>query len=338
MKDGFDSHESKQKHQFSISISLSGSTPLTSTYANPETSPITTNTPTGSTPLTSTYANLETSPITTNTPTAVAADRACSHQYNSFCYELFYDEKTFAEAHRTCLSLGSGSNLASIADQYENDFLKVLIVDHSSQPEVDYWIGLTNTRYRWFNGRLLLFANFNQDLSNCVVVNGNDFSWKSNPCEDTEIFVCEQKKDPNLRVCSHHVRTMVPTAVGGDTPCSEFEYNGSCYTKSLVPGSIIFAINECSNNGADLLQIETYDEQQFLEDNAIGTDDLWLNLNTTGSNGHSWSDGTNMNYDYFGSEYKQNGGICFRLNRDDGWHWNDDNCNSKHNFVCKWTR
>ncbi|KAJ8046414.1 C-type mannose receptor 2 [Holothuria leucospilota] len=277
----------------------------------------TTDRQTSSTPHMTTEPTTEQKTTTIGLTTLAAANRVCHHSRPPYCYELIYEKKTYAEAYHSCRGLGAGSNLVSMVDADEDNDVKLLIVDESSEPTEDYWMGLGRTRYSWEDGKTLLYHNFDSGYVDgmCTVMSNGDYKWKSRACTSIEKTVCESDK--------------------GSQSCT-VEFEGSCYDLLASSSTQATARTTCEASGGYVLQIESKEEQLFIQGQFSISQDIWIGLKSDGGNGFRWTDGASYGYDYFGSDYDNNYAVCFRIDYNDGFHWNDDKCDTLHNFICKW--
>lgn len=124
----------------------------------------------------------------------LAVNRSCPHKLDGFCYEPFYDDSTYLDAHNHCRSFGTGSNLVSILNFEEASRLKELIVNEFFEPYEDYWIGLMSNRYQWGDGSPLLYENFifSYVPGTCVILSPN-LSWIAESCTKRNLFLCERE-------------------------------------------------------------------------------------------------------------------------------------------------
>ncbi|XP_017284451.1 layilin [Kryptolebias marmoratus] len=123
------------------------------------------------------------------------------------------------------------------------------------------------------------------------------------------------------------------------------------------------ARQSCRSDGGELLSIETESEQRlmerFIQELKVGDGDFWIGLRRSpqhhraGNTGpgcpsqYYWLDGSKAKYrNWHWDEPSCGTGMCVVLYhqpsapRDEDGHflfrWNDDNCSSKNNFVCKY--
>ncbi|KAM6973203.1 layilin [Aplochiton taeniatus] len=138
-----------------------------------------------------------------------------------------------------------------------------------------------------------------------------------------------------------------------------------CYKVSYIQDSRLRLTYQearlaCRSDGGDLLSIETEGEQRLLErfisQLEAGDGDFWIGLRrspqrpriTTGCpSQYFWLDGSKAKFrNWHWDEPSCGGEMCAVLYHqpsappNEGGHflfgWNDDNCNSKNNFVCKY--
>ncbi|XP_037534093.1 chondrolectin [Nematolebias whitei] len=146
---------------------------------------------------------------------------------------------------------------------------------------------------------------------------------------------------------------------GTERPC----YKAFYFQESRRRLSFEDATRSCRLDGGELLSVETESEQRlierFIQELKVGDGDFWIGLRrspqyhsarNTGPGCPSqyyWLDGSKAKYrNWHWDEPSCGTGMCVVLYhqpsapRDEDGHflfqWNDDNCSSKNNFVCKY--
>uniref|UniRef100_A0A3P9DJE8 C-type lectin domain-containing protein n=1 Tax=Maylandia zebra TaxID=106582 RepID=A0A3P9DJE8_9CICH len=118
--------------------------------------------------------------------------------------------------------------------------------------------------------------------------------------------------------------------------CPEgWSFNHSCYLLSERSGSWDAARMDCRNRGADLLVINSPEEQKFL---STITTEVWIGLNDKEQEGTwRWVDGTPQILMNWGRDQPDNGGEedCVHLGGDKQKSWNDLWCSSSHQWICE---
>nr|XP_054772364.1 uncharacterized protein LOC129280358 [Lytechinus pictus] len=122
---------------------------------------------------------------------------------------------------------------------------------------------------------------------------------------------------------------------------SQSEFNGSCYIFSQETSDFYSAQASCDELGMHVVNIESQDEQDFLEgkieDSGDRDRDYWIGLSAV-----TWLDGTRLTYDNFGRigfAFNQ-GAHCFRIDPDRprpsmDFKWYDDECFETRYFICE---
>ncbi|XP_063968261.1 uncharacterized protein LOC129280358 [Lytechinus pictus] len=121
---------------------------------------------------------------------------------------------------------------------------------------------------------------------------------------------------------------------------SQSEFNGSCYIFSQETSDFYSAQASCDELGMHVVNIESQDEQDFLEGKIEASGDrdrdYWIGLSAV-----TWLDGTRLTYDNFGSGRAFNDGAhCFRIYPDRprpsmDFKWYDDECFETRYFICE---
>lgn len=130
----------------------------------------------------------------------------CDHQwigYKGACYHFNTDNRTFQESLSYCASLNS--DLASIHDRDEVDFLKQTITEFQDLKQQPNWYvglydSLQSSNYLWSDGTLKVFNDFIQERPSkdywpCVHLMAN--GWIDTPCWILAGVICKKKKDAN---------------------------------------------------------------------------------------------------------------------------------------------
>uniref|UniRef100_A0A3Q3MTC8 C-type lectin domain-containing protein n=1 Tax=Mastacembelus armatus TaxID=205130 RepID=A0A3Q3MTC8_9TELE len=118
----------------------------------------------------------------------------------------------------------------------------------------------------------------------------------------------------------------------------------SCYLLSTQAGSWDKGRQDCRDREAELVTIDSYEEQVFVS--ALNEKDTWLGLNDIETEGTwKWADGTALTVKYWfpGEPNNANGdpqygeedcGHLYHATKADG-NWNDLRCNSILQWICE---
>uniref|UniRef100_A0A3Q3N681 C-type lectin domain-containing protein n=1 Tax=Mastacembelus armatus TaxID=205130 RepID=A0A3Q3N681_9TELE len=118
----------------------------------------------------------------------------------------------------------------------------------------------------------------------------------------------------------------------------------SCYLLSTQSGSWDKGRQDCRDREAELVTIDSYEEQVFVS--ALNKKDTWLGLNDIETEGTwKWADGTALTVKYWFPGQPNNGNKDQRLGEEDCGHlyhakkadenWNDLRCNSILQWICE---
>ena len=75
----------------------------------------------------------------------------------------------------------------------------------------------------------------------------------------------------------------------------DYVWNGCCYFLTGSTGSWYTMRNWCINNGADLISIHSYNENDIIAKISRGNENIWIDLCYHGK--IKWSDGTKYDYE-----------------------------------------
>uniref|UniRef100_A0A668U6B9 C-type lectin domain-containing protein n=1 Tax=Oreochromis aureus TaxID=47969 RepID=A0A668U6B9_OREAU len=113
-------------------------------------------------------------------------------------------------------------------------------------------------------------------------------------------------------------------------------FSCSCYLLSESSASWDAARKDCRDRGADLVVIDSAEEQTFLS--TITTNETWIGLNDKEQEGTwKWVDGTPLTLTYWGISQPNNGGEqdCVYVTTGEGRFWNDYWCSTSHQWICE---
>ncbi|XP_036110432.1 secretory phospholipase A2 receptor [Molossus molossus] len=258
--------------------------------------------------------------------------------YGNRTYKIISANVTWYTALKSCLM--HGAELVSIADQYHQSFLTVILnrLGHA------HWIGLFSAdnglNFDWSDDTKSSFTFWKDDepslLGDCVFADTNG-RWSSTACETY------------LQGAICHVATET-RPFGHPELCSETsipwrKFKSNCYSFSTVLDSVSFeAAHEfCKEKGSNLLTIKDEAENLFLLEELFGfassVQMLWLNAQFDGDNKTmKWFDGTPTDQSNWGIRKPEMDHIqpppCVALRIPEGV-WQLSPCQEKKGFICK---
>ncbi|XP_052806091.1 macrophage mannose receptor 1-like [Mya arenaria] len=283
--------------------------------------------------------------------------------YNNSCYMVsprsgdnssvnWYDAQAYCNAAQ--------SNLASIHDLNENNFL-TSIVGNTAKNE--YWLGLNaldNNGFKWIDGMPLGFINWNPGQPDnymggekCVVLRKYNSFWNDQHCDSPDQgFVCKKPAQGVAKVVvpspfppggCPHAFVRVP---GGRNKC--FLIGGKQPTDRL---NFTAAVNFCRHFGPgyDIVSVEDKFEQQFIITMTNGwRNSFWIGLSDrVHNNQFFWQDNTPLVYTNWdrgeptsAQKNAQNKEIqscvVMRMYRK-GFEgrWADTDCSQSQGYVCQ---
>ncbi|XP_025759498.1 CD209 antigen-like protein A isoform X2 [Oreochromis niloticus] len=113
-------------------------------------------------------------------------------------------------------------------------------------------------------------------------------------------------------------------------------FSHSCYLLSGRSGSWHSARKNCIDQGADLVVIDSPEEQNFIA--SFTEERTWIGLNDIEQEGTwKWVDGTPLTLQYWASGQPDNHHLredCVHI-RDPGTSWNDERCDDSYQWVCE---
>ncbi|XP_039455849.1 C-type lectin domain family 4 member E-like [Oreochromis aureus] len=120
-------------------------------------------------------------------------------------------------------------------------------------------------------------------------------------------------------------------------PAGWSKFSCSCYLLSERSASWDAARKNCRDRGADLMVIDTPEEQMILS--VIITEDAWIGLNDKEKEGTwKWVDGTPLTLRYWAGDQPDNGGgleDCAHIINNNKKSWNDLPCSTSLKWICE---
>ncbi|KAK2840178.1 hypothetical protein Q5P01_013918 [Channa striata] len=115
-------------------------------------------------------------------------------------------------------------------------------------------------------------------------------------------------------------------------------FGWSCYILSSRSGAWTNARRDCKTKGADLLVINSVEEQKFLS--GFSNVDTWIGLSDSSEEGKwKWVDGTLLSLMYWNEGEPNNIGMggedCGEMAADTGHKWNDLHCDQSLRWICE---
>uniref|UniRef100_A0A3Q1I672 C-type lectin domain-containing protein n=1 Tax=Anabas testudineus TaxID=64144 RepID=A0A3Q1I672_ANATE len=110
----------------------------------------------------------------------------------------------------------------------------------------------------------------------------------------------------------------------------------SCYFLSTERGSWTTGREDCRTRGADLVVIDSIEEQTFLS--GLSNKNTWIGLTDRDKEGTwKWVDGTPLTVTYWASNQpdNKNGEDCVEILSDQSSKWNDISCEDSRQWICE---
>ncbi|XP_053408178.1 uncharacterized protein LOC123560994 isoform X2 [Mercenaria mercenaria] len=287
---------------------------------------------------------------------------SCQYGYikhKTTCYLLnTQDFATWNEARGFC-NLRS-TKLLEIKNDNDWYYMLTLLKDHYSLTEIkSVWLGLSGkdiNKIKWDSGDEV--GDFEKGKSNeklkesstdtqCGFIDSSKMTnvadgsrWKLGDCSDSRGVVCTVPVNQAV---------ITPPTQKPKYECPEgYTLNGiKCYRRNPDdPVDWYSAREKCANEGADLVTIQSEEDQQYLS--SFIQSETWIGLNDRRKEGSfKWLDATaEVNYQYWlesqpnnvqiGSQYSENCvSMIYLPGEENHGKWSDYPCSYKARFVCQ---
>ncbi|KAM4756851.1 C-type mannose receptor 2 [Cyanocitta cristata] len=282
--------------------------------------------------------NATADPFLTDSWSEVKVDCEPSWQpFQSNCYRLVGEKKSWQEAKKTCLR--SGGDLVSIHTLSELEF----VTKEIKQDVEELWIGLNDLKlqmnFEWSDGTPVRFTywhpfepnNFRDSLEDCVTIWGPEGRWNDSPCNQTLPSICKkpgrvsQEKEEDDHGCRKGWKWHSP----------------SCFWlgEDRVPYSD--ARKTCSDYSSTLVTITNRFEQAYVSSLIYGWDGeyFWTalqDINETGA--FRWLSGDEVMYTHWNRNqpgYNKGGCVALATGSSMGL-WEVKNCSTfKAKYICR---
>ncbi|XP_066536664.1 macrophage mannose receptor 1-like isoform X2 [Hoplias malabaricus] len=263
-------------------------------------------------------------------------------KFQTKCYKIGQDLKTWEEARSFCRSLGG--TLASINNKFIQAFLTSKM-DDANTP--DLWHGLNNLvekRIRWTDGSRYGYTAFAKSADDhimyldvwktfednlCGVMGGTQRGevelgkWWTKDCKDTSGYICSRALDPFIEPSST------------EDPRTFIKLGNSFYM--IVQTNLTWkeAQQHCESDGSNLASIQEAFVQSYIELKTyeLGRP-LWIGLNSEETDGYfQWIDKWHLNMEYWSSNEPKMDNPCAYA--DVGGAWKTAQCNQTYYSLCK---
>uniref|UniRef100_A0A8D0H0A0 Mannose receptor C-type 2 n=1 Tax=Sphenodon punctatus TaxID=8508 RepID=A0A8D0H0A0_SPHPU len=271
-------------------------------------------------------------------PPEVKVDCEPSWQpFQSNCYRLIGEKKSWQDAKKTCLR--GGGDLVSIHTLSELEFITKQI----KQEVEELWIGLNDVKlqmnFEWSDGTPVRFTywhpfepnNFRDSLEDCVTIWGPEGRWNDSPCNQTLPSICKkpgrvsQGREEEDHGCRKGWKWHSP----------------SCYWLGEDRVTYSDARKTCMDNGATLVTITNRFEQAYVSSLIHSWEDeyFWTalqDINQTGS--FRWLSGDEVMYTHWNRDqpgYNRGGCVALATGSAMGL-WEVKNCTTfKAKYICR---
>ncbi|KAM4732060.1 CD209 antigen-like protein 2 [Anableps anableps] len=117
-------------------------------------------------------------------------------------------------------------------------------------------------------------------------------------------------------------------------------FKTKCYYVSMVKKNWTESRRACIAKGADLLIINSHEEQEFVREILDNGKDAWIGLTDSLTEGvWMWVDGTPVNKTYWlagqPNSYKGEQDCGELVQKQSGGKWNDDDCFAQQLWICE---
>ncbi|XP_066502466.1 lymphocyte antigen 75, partial [Hoplias malabaricus] len=267
--------------------------------------------------------------------------------YQERCYFFSSDRLTWHEARAECEK--KGSHLMSIHDIHERTWVSTQIGTSI------YWFGLNDIvsegNWEWSDGSVfypyLSFWRPGQpddynDNEDCGQVDGNSNGrWNDEHCTAQRQYICKQDNPNPIIEC--------------DTANGWQQFGSNCYKlHSALRKSWVSARSECVKDGADLVSIQSAEEEQYVISRLDPSHtDLWIGYSTLkcttmtcevqpNSISLTWSDASTSSFtNWAGGQpdfTEKESGVCTAIIKDSGedyGKWKTHVCRYERPYMCK---
>ncbi|XP_066304553.1 uncharacterized protein [Branchiostoma lanceolatum] len=250
------------------------------------------------------------------------------------CYKLTQTAQSWAQANDACSREGTGAQVVSIYDIYEQSFVKSQFVQQA-------WIGLSDQQvageYRWFSGWPVHFTawGFNEpsraDGEGCVAMAMNG-TWDDTDCSLQLPALCEiTTATPPPTAPPMFGRCPDDTWLAIGSYCFYVEYGLS--NTDQTRKTWYEAEFECVSRGAHLASFHSSEETNAIISRQ-GTP-IWIGMFRDTGGALGWYDGDPVDFTSWGDGEPNNpySGQCVMMDNDGTW--NDVICTRRNGYVCK---
>ncbi|XP_062297513.1 macrophage mannose receptor 1 [Scomber scombrus] len=264
-----------------------------------------------------------------------------SFRFDSHCYSIGAEKKTFDEAKEACSQ--AGGYLVDVSGRYENAFVVSLV---GLRPEKYFWLGLSNTEdihtFKWTTKRRVTFTNFNVDMparnQGCIAMTTGIFAglWDVVSCSNKEKYICKKLAD-GIQTTTIPPTTPSLSCASGWTPAGRRNVCFKVYKNKEQKKTWQEAQDFCKAIGGNLMSIHS--RQDISNAQFRGSSAAWIGLSLQSTNGgYVWTDGTAFSYENWGfgepNNYNSNE-HCAEVQSYYGRHWNDRHCEVYNNWICQ---
>ncbi|CAC5385745.1 MRC [Mytilus coruscus] len=168
-----------------------------------------------------------------------------------------------------------------------------------------------------------------------------DFSSKEvgekNDNESTGFRISKMKAKVSQNIRNENTGFRI-SEIGTECPNDWKKFDDWCYKEFSERRTWFKARDYCRSIGTDLVSVHNEKETNFLNNNFSKTFQ-WIGLSNFENNGRNmWSDGTILDYTYWGPSQPNNGNNnenCAHLFLSKSRKWNDNSCFMSFRFICK---
>ncbi|XP_066508702.1 macrophage mannose receptor 1-like [Hoplias malabaricus] len=259
-------------------------------------------------------------------------DLKCMKSFGSSFYHISTDFKTWNESRQDCRD--KGADLLIINNKEEQEFIK--------KQDIYTWLGLSDEKteglWKWVDGSLApteFWINGEPNDYNgeedCAVFSETADplkTWNDIPCSYTAKWICE------YTLFSPKVLNFISYLQGIKSLGSSYYYISNDF-KTWSD-----ARNVCKAKGADLLIINSKEEQEFIKKLNLY---VWLGLTDAENEGEwKWVDGSVLTIKFWktGEPNDAHGDedcVAFAETSDPLMTWNDIPCSYKAGWICEYT-
>ncbi|RWS23449.1 macrophage mannose receptor 1-like protein [Leptotrombidium deliense] len=230
--------------------------------------------------------------------------------WNDKCYFRGGTVQYFDENYSICKAMNA--SMVTIESREENAFLTDLLYTNEWLFVGARRVSVNSTQYKWNDGEVLRFLNWNSDQPNqvfeegfdCINVYHNGY-WSDTDCVMKSRLFCERRQSDE---CNDFYSKMVKQSESYLCPRNWVQSNEKCF---FVGGYVQYFdenLSACKAMDASMVTIESTKENDFVSKLLFPTDYFFLGAKRIAVNSthYQWNDGKNVSFRNWHSQQPNN--------------------------------